>query len=85
MRRNIIILASSLFTLCAFEACKHHPEIIDDNGGNGDGNGGPDTLIIENPDPCDPDTAYFVNTIQPLLNSMCAVPECHDAITGKVT
>ena len=83
MRRNIVILASSLITLCAFEACKHHPEIIDDNGGNGGGNGGPDTLIIENPDPCDPDTAYFVNTIQPLLNSMCAVPECHDAITAE--
>jgi hypothetical protein len=79
MRRNIVILASSLFTLCAFEACKHHPTIIDDNDDNGNG---PDTLIVVNPDPCDPDTAYFVNTIQPLLNSMCAVPECHDAITA---
>jgi hypothetical protein len=83
MRRHIIIFASTLCIGFAFEACKHHPEIIDDNGGNGGGNGGTDTLIIENPDPCSPDTTYFVNTIQPLLNSMCAVPECHDAITAE--
>jgi hypothetical protein len=83
MRRPIIIIAPMLCIGFAFEACKHHPEIIDENEGNGGGNSGPDTLIIENPDPCDPDTVYFVNTIQPLLNSMCAVPECHDAITAE--
>ncbi|MFZ4785096.1 MAG: c-type cytochrome domain-containing protein [Flavobacteriales bacterium] len=61
-------------------ACQHHPdEIIEDaTGGNNGGGGG-----TENPDPCDPDTVYFQNTILPLLVSSCAQPECHDAITHE--
>ena len=79
-----------IFSICLiagiFSACKHHPDTIDDNsGGNGGGNGdgGSDTIVIPNLHPCDSDSVYFVNTIQPLLNSMCAVPECHDAITAE--
>ncbi len=32
---------------------------------------------------CSPDTVYFQNDIQPLLNSTCAMTGCHDAVTGK--
>lgn len=32
--------------------------------------------------PCDPDTAYFLNTIFPLLQSSCAISGCHDAATA---
>lgn len=32
---------------------------------------------------CDPDTVYFGNVIQPLLNSSCAIPGCHDANTAE--
>jgi hypothetical protein len=75
----VLLLAAST------QSCKHHPDGFDintdDNGNNG--GGGPDTLVIENPHPCDQDSVYFTNTIQPLLNSMCAVPECHDAITAE--
>lgn len=31
--------------------------------------------------PCDPDSVYFLNSIQPLLASRCAIPGCHDAVT----
>lgn len=43
----------------------------------------PDTVIIVNPDPCDPDTIYFINDILPLLNMSCAQVDCHDAITHE--
>jgi Planctomycete cytochrome C len=32
---------------------------------------------------CSIDTVYFVNTVQPLLNSSCAFAGCHDAVTKK--
>lgn len=48
-------------------SCKHDPVLPD-----------PDEppVIIEN---CDPDTVYFQNEIQPLLNSSCGIAGCHDA------
>jgi hypothetical protein len=64
-------------------ACQHHPdELIVDNTGNG-GNGGGGGGGTENPDPCDPDTIYFAQSILPLLVSSCAQPDCHDAITQE--
>lgn len=32
-------------------------------------------------DECDPDKVYFVNDVQPILNSNCAYSGCHDAST----
>lgn len=62
--------------------CKHEPplppELVDDGGGNGGG----DTTTV-NPDPCDPDTVYFQNTVLPLLVSYCAGAGCHDAISHE--
>jgi hypothetical protein len=77
------IISGFIFTamLGMLVACKHHPEdigiIIDDNGGNVNP---PDTVIIINPYPCNPDVVYFENNIAPLLNSMCATEDCHDAV-----
>jgi len=39
-----------------------------------------DTTFTNNPGgiPCDPDTIYFQNTVLPLLQSSCAIQDCHD-------
>jgi uncharacterized membrane protein len=77
-RRSIYTLAAIVFmALIIAVGCKHHPEILPGTGGNG---GGTDTLPWVNPDPCDPDTVYFANTIQPLLNAYCGSSNCHDAV-----
>jgi len=34
-------------------------------------------------DPCDPDTVYFERDLLPILQSSCAQPGCHDAITQE--
>jgi len=33
--------------------------------------------------PCDVDSVYFANTIQPLLVATCAIPSCHDSATAS--
>lgn len=68
-----------VFILGVLFACKHHPEeIVLDNGDNGGTVNPPDTIDIINPDPCDPDSVYFQNSIAPILNSMCSTEGCHD-------
>lgn len=57
--------------------CRH--EILNPAGGGGTGGGGTPTEVTS----CSADTVYFVNTVQPLLNSSCAMSGCHDAITRK--
>jgi hypothetical protein len=73
---------ASVFAIMAVIACKHHPDLILDNG-----NGGNNDTVVNppwvNPHPCDPDTVYFVNQVLPLLISNCAQPDCHDAITHE--
>ena len=69
---SVIVLAA------IFVACKHHPDPADLLTGGG-GGGGTDPLPWVNPDPCDPDSVYFTNTIAPLLNSYCGSSSCHDA------
>lgn len=55
-------------TIILIASCKHEiPEpTADGNNGGGGGGGGGGTSIA-----CDPDTIYFENDIQPLLNSYC--------------
>lgn len=88
MKKQILFFLPILTILVAV-ACQHHPEtdgvILTDNGGNNGGNNPPDTVVIINNDPCDPDTVYFQNTILPLLQMSCAIPDqpgdgCHDAV-----
>jgi len=71
-----------VIVLIMIASCQHHPDTLPILGGGGGTIDPPDTLII-NPDPCDLDTVYFTNTILPLLNSSCAVADCHDAITHE--
>lgn len=44
-----------------------------------------DTTFPDPPDPhpCDPDTIYFEMDVLPILQSSCALAECHDAITQE--
>jgi len=51
--------------------------LTDPGGGGGGGGGG------GNPDPCDPDTTYFQNTVLPLIVSNCATSGCHDTQTHQ--
>jgi uncharacterized membrane protein len=83
MRKGVITGITLFILLALAVACRHHPEdvqIVDDNGGGNGTVNPPDTIIVINPDPCDPDTVYFTNTIAPLLNAMCASDSCHDAV-----
>ncbi|MFN0032204.1 MAG: c-type cytochrome domain-containing protein [Flavobacteriales bacterium] len=70
-------LATLLLTLAI--ACRHHPEFTTEQPtGNG-------TTVVPwtNPDPCDPDSVYFANTIAPLLNAYCGSEDCHDAVNPE--
>jgi uncharacterized membrane protein len=47
-----------------------------------------DTIYINNPapvtsHPCSPDTVYFEQQLLPLLQSNCAMPNCHDNISHE--
>ncbi len=37
----------------------------------------------QNDSACDPNTVYYVNDIQPLLNSSCAYSGCHDVVSHQ--
>jgi hypothetical protein len=64
------ILALALMSVFALQYCTHKDEI--------------ETITpVEKDYNCDPNTVYYVNQIQPLLNSSCAYSGCHDAITHK--
>lgn len=75
-----------ILVLGLIASCKHHPDdfiLLPDNGGNGGTVNPPDTIDIINPNPCDPEVVYFQNNIAPLLNSMCATEDCHDAVNPE--
>lgn len=83
MNRSLGLLAI-LTVFAAVWSCKHHPDLTDIPIGPGNAGGNPpDTVIIENPNPCDPNIVYFQNTILPLLQSKCAQPDCHDQATQE--
>ena len=70
------VSAFILFSIAVFTGCKHEipfTEVID---------GGVNPPYV-NPDPCDPDSVYFQNSILPLIVSSCAQTGCHDAISHE--
>lgn len=68
------LLAAMLFIL---NACRHDALFNNDgSGGGGTGGGG-----VVSPNPCSPDTAYFVNDVMPIIASNCAMSGCHDNVT----
>ena len=83
MKSTIIIL--SICILCF--SCKHEPLFMEET----DGEITPfDSSYFENidtilfgGDPCDPDTVYFENFIQPLLMSSCAQSGCHSVESAE--
>jgi uncharacterized membrane protein len=65
-----LLFAGIVFT---YTSCKHEvPTILEI-----------DTLPPAVTVNCSPDSVYFVNTIQPLLISGCAMARCHDAISHE--
>lgn len=68
----------AVITVGVFYACKH--EIPFPAG---------TTVVTETPNPgssgrtCSPDSVYFANEIQPLVNANCSMSGCHDAITHE--
>lgn len=73
MKSRIIQVATALVFIWALlwlGSCTHQPGIYYDN-----------TPKVSNS--CSADSVYFQNDIQPLLNSTCALANCHDAVTGK--
>lgn len=69
IRKAILLTAIIMMAIIALQ-CKHETDFSD---------------FPANPEPpiptasCDPDTAYFVNSVLPLLQSSCARSGCHDA------
>jgi hypothetical protein len=61
--------------------CKHDPVYPEFTEGNGNGNN--DTTGNNTGNPCHPDTVYFERDILPIMQSTCAQPGCHDAITQQ--
>lgn len=85
MKGKAALILTGLLIAIFIAACKHHPNLenlIAEGGGDGS-TFIPDTVVIVNPHPCDPDSVYFTTQILPLLISSCAQPECHDAITHE--
>jgi Planctomycete cytochrome C len=87
MKKQVMYVFTLATVIALVAACKHHPDVQDVIGNNGNNGGGnvnpPDTIEIINTDPCDPDSVYFTNTILPLINSHCATEDCHDAISHR--
>ena len=73
---SVVLLAASFFMI----TCKHElPGSINVGGGSSSGGGG--STVPTQTSNCSTDTTYFVNEIQPIINSSCAMSGCHDAVT----
>lgn len=87
-----LLLSLPILLIIALEACVHEPVLPQDvdpgdtlTNPPGDSIPG-DTLIPGDsifPNPCDPDTIYFVQDLLPILVSNCAKSGCHDANTAQ--
>jgi hypothetical protein len=79
LKRNglwVGLLTASFFMV----TCKHElPGSISVGGDSSGGGGG--TLFPTQTSNCSTDTIYFVNEIQPIINSSCSMSGCHDAVT----
>lgn len=76
-RLSTFVFASAIGIVAnlTLTSCKHELPI---NINEGEVNSNPSVSPS-----CSPDTIYFANTIQPLLNSSCALSGCHDATSRK--
>jgi len=67
---NKISLFSFLLTVLVLASCTHKDELVN-----------PEPIIKDTA--CDPSIVYYVNDIQPILNSSCAYSGCHDVVSHK--
>ncbi len=65
-------LLAFIVLLVSLSSCVHDPFVEPE----------PNLPIITGEIPCDPDTAYFVNDVYPILKSSCAFSGCHDATSA---
>lgn len=72
---SVALLVGSFFII----TCKH--ELPGSISGVGDASSGGGSLLPTQTTNCSTDTTYFVNEIQPIINSSCSMSGCHDAIT----
>ena len=78
-KRVLLSITAFSFTLLLFMAsCKHEPEDAKPVGP-----APPPDDTIPTAITCNPDTAYFVNDVLPILISGCAMSGCHDAATAQ--
>jgi hypothetical protein len=75
-RIRVALLAASFFMI----SCKHELPGSIISGGDSSSGGGSTTVPTQTSN-CSADTVYFVNEIQPIINSSCAMSGCHDAVT----
>jgi hypothetical protein len=82
-KKSILLIISYgvLIFSISFVSCKHDILIPADYGYKGPCNCPDDVVVLI---PCNPDTVYFSNTILPLIQSSCGIPNqpgdgCHDA------
>lgn len=80
-RKSILVLCSALALSVIYASCIHEIPIIPDPGTGG--NGGGTTPPPGTGSTCSKDSVYYVNEIQPILLSSCAMSGCHDAATHK--
>lgn len=69
-----MILVAGIAALAIYPSCKHNPYIPEE------------VLVVDSTQlsqPCDPNTVYFINQVQPILVSNCAKPGCHDSGTRE--
>jgi hypothetical protein len=65
------LLLLLIMPLAAMEGCTHDPLTARE------------VTIVREPRPCDADSVYFENDIQPLLGLFCATSGCHDEATAE--
>jgi uncharacterized membrane protein len=76
---SILVLFTALALSIVYVSCVHEIPVLPGTGGNGGTNpppGGSGTT-------CNKDSVYYVNEIQPILLSSCAMSGCHDAASHK--
>lgn len=72
-QKSLLFFTLTFVTSVFFISCKHeNPFLVADN-----------TPVVGGPQDCNADSVYFKNTIQPMLNSSCAMSGCHDAASHK--
>lgn len=73
MKKHIIFSVLFAWITISYTACKHEVPTLSEL----------ESRLPSVSVSCSTDTVYFVNTIQPLLISSCAMSGCHDAISHK--